>query len=60
MMVKNCRAFTTHFASRRFLSRRDFEFSFCGEGECECTSESGFGQFSIFGAVEENCGWGLR
>jgi hypothetical protein len=36
--------------------RRDLNFY---EGEGDCTSETGAGQFSIFGAVEEKDGRGL-
>src|SRR5713226_7980376 len=42
-------------ATRSFLCHRSNIFIL---GETECTGERAYGQFSIFGAVEENDGYG--
>ena len=47
---------SSHASSCLRLSPVQF---FLIEGESECTSERARGQFSIFGAVEENGGWGF-
>jgi hypothetical protein len=44
-------------AARRFV--RGWTTQIFYEGEADCTSETGAGQFSIFGAVEEKDGRGF-
>ena len=38
---------------------RNLSMELMAGSECECTSEMGRGQFSIFGAVEEKGGYGF-
>jgi len=49
----------SNYVSIIWISLIEFGLFFVEEGETECTGEMGRGQFSIFGAVEENDDWGF-
>jgi hypothetical protein len=49
----------SHFIPGRLVSWPELGSLFLLRGESECTGERAGGQFSIFGAIEENAGQGF-